>query len=252
MTPKPNPVEEARERLGKLATDLGKYYADYADALTWGGPTIHPQHPVDYRRAFTAAADLRTLLDAARGSGGVEGATDYARQRDLMAQALGEVLVAVGMVRADAWLTGPELLLAAETYTQAASDGSAPPVGLGEDMESQSCPSAHVADATATETPCDLEEAVRLAEIGEYLFDAKSFAAGDGYHEPRELSINWEWQQHKPDTYGEGALLAEATAWHASMAEDGVETQASRLRKMLARAPLPVLTSTPCQSEGES
>lgn len=98
-------------------------------------------------------------------------------------------------------------------------------------------PSAHVADATETEARCDLEEALRLAEVGEYLYDAKSFKAGDGYHEPREFSINWEWQQHKPDTYGEGALLAEAVAWHEEMRAEGIETQAYRLRRSLAAAP---------------
>lgn len=36
-------------------------------------------------------------------------------QRDLLAQALGKLLVAQGMVRPDAQLTGPELLLAADT-----------------------------------------------------------------------------------------------------------------------------------------
>ena len=37
-------------------------------------------------------------------------------QRDLLGDALGRLLVAIGMTRADAPLTGPELLLAAETY----------------------------------------------------------------------------------------------------------------------------------------
>lgn len=36
-------------------------------------------------------------------------------QRNLLAQALGKLLVAIGMTRPDAPLTGPELLLAAET-----------------------------------------------------------------------------------------------------------------------------------------
>lgn len=106
----------------------------------------------------------------------------------------------------------------------------------GERVHPDPNPSAHVApqgSATATEALCDLEEAIRLAEIGEYLYDAKAFVAGDGHHEPREFSINWEWQQHKPNTFGEGALLAEATAWHNEMCETGIETQAARLRRVL-------------------
>jgi hypothetical protein len=39
-------------------------------------------------------------------------------QRDLLAAALGKVLVHYGIVRADAELTGPELLLAAETAVE--------------------------------------------------------------------------------------------------------------------------------------
>jgi hypothetical protein len=108
-------------------------------------------------------------------------------------------------------------------------------VGGEEGGSSSASLPAHPAIAAATVKPCDLEEAIRLAEVGEYLFDAKSFVAGDGYHEPRELSINWEWQQSAPNTYGEGALLAEATAWHESLREDGIETQAARLRRLLTR-----------------
>lgn len=39
-------------------------------------------------------------------------------QRDLLAAALGKVLIHYGIVRADAELTGPELLLAAETAVE--------------------------------------------------------------------------------------------------------------------------------------
>ena len=81
----------------------------------------------------------------------------------------------------------------------------------------------------------DVEEALRLAEVGEYLYDEKAFSAGNGYDEPREFSICWDWQQSKPDEYGQGVLLAEAVAWHREMAADGIETQANKLRAELTR-----------------
>lgn len=77
-----------------------------------------------------------------------------------------------------------------------------------------------------------VEEAIRLAEIGEYLFN-RSYSYGNGYDEPREFGIEWQWQQSKPDEFGEGALLAEATKWHSDMAEDGIVTEASKLRSAL-------------------
>lgn len=79
----------------------------------------------------------------------------------------------------------------------------------------------------------DLEEAVRLCEVGEYLYDAKSYSHGDGYSEPREFGIAWDWQQSKPDEYGQGVLLAEANRWHDDMAADGAVTQARKLRAAL-------------------
>lgn len=81
----------------------------------------------------------------------------------------------------------------------------------------------------------DVEEALRLAEVGEYLYDEKAFSAGNGYDEPREFSICWDWQQSKPNEYGQGVLLAEAVAWHREMAADGIETQANKLRAELTR-----------------
>lgn len=78
-----------------------------------------------------------------------------------------------------------------------------------------------------------VEEALRLAEVGEYLYDAKSYAYGDGQTEPREYGIEWQWQQSKPGEYGQGVLLAEAVKWHADMAEDGHETEASKLRRIV-------------------
>lgn len=41
------------------------------------------------------------------------------RRMALLAHALGDVLIAVGLVRADAAMTGPDLLLAADTYCRA-------------------------------------------------------------------------------------------------------------------------------------
>lgn len=78
-----------------------------------------------------------------------------------------------------------------------------------------------------------IEEAVRLAEIGEYLYDHQSFSAGNGYDEPREFSINWEWQQSKPHEYGQGVLLAEAAKWHDELVADGMPTVASKLRTLV-------------------
>lgn len=74
-----------------------------------------------------------------------------------------------------------------------------------------------------------VEEALRLTEIGEYLYN-RSYSYGDGRTEPREYGIEWQWQQSKPDEFGEGALLAEATRWHNEMAQDGISTEASKLR----------------------
>ena len=42
-------------------------------------------------------------------------------QRDLLGEALGMVLIKVGMLRADAQISGPELLMAAETFCELAA-----------------------------------------------------------------------------------------------------------------------------------
>lgn len=55
---------------------------------------------------FHKAADIPTL----------SGADDALHQRNLLGEALGKVLVAAGMIRPDVDLTGPELLLAADTF----------------------------------------------------------------------------------------------------------------------------------------
>lgn len=79
-----------------------------------------------------------------------------------------------------------------------------------------------------------LEEAIRLAEIGEYLYN-RAYSYGNGYDEPREFGIEWQWQQSKPNEFGQGALLAEATKWHSDMAEDDIVTEASKLRSEIEK-----------------
>jgi hypothetical protein len=82
-----------------------------------------------------------------------------------------------------------------------------------------------------------LEEAVRLVEVGEYLYDAKSYSHGDGYSEPREYGIEWHWQQSQPNEYGQGVLLAEANRWHDEMLADSeMQTEARKLRTTIAEA----------------
>lgn len=81
----------------------------------------------------------------------------------------------------------------------------------------------------------DLEEAMRLAEIGEYLYN-RSYSYGNGYDEPREFGIEWEWQQSKPNEFGQGVLLAEAVKWHSDMAEDGIVTEATKLRSSIEKS----------------
>lgn len=86
--------------------------------------------------------------------------------------------------------------------------------------------------APAAEPVADLEEAIRLAEIGEFLY-SHAYSYGDGYTEPREYGIEWQWQQTEPNTYGQGALLAASTRWHEEQAEDGTVTEAAKLRSHL-------------------
>lgn len=85
-------------------------------------------------------------------------------------------------------------------------------------------------DAAASE---DIEEALRLAEVGEYLYNDCTYEYGDGYEEPLEFGIEWSWGQSKPDTYGQGQLLVEAVKWHADQAADGIETEATKLRRII-------------------
>lgn len=80
-----------------------------------------------------------------------------------------------------------------------------------------------------------LEEAIRLAEVGEYLLNACLYIGGDGYAEPRELGIEWQWQKSAPDQYGQGMLLAAATKWHDEQAEDGIVTEARKLRAAISQ-----------------
>jgi len=90
-----------------------------------------------------------------------------------------------------------------------------------------------------------MEEAIRYAEIGEYLYSACAYSHGDGYTEPREYGIEWQWQQSKPDEYGQGTLLAASTAWHNEQAADGSPTEATKLRAALS-------ASNPAKEGGEA
>ena len=78
----------------------------------------------------------------------------------------------------------------------------------------------------------EVEEALRRAEIGDYLYD-HAYQYGDGQSDPREFGIEWHWQQSKPNEFGQGVLLAEAVAWHECMSEDGAETEAYKLRAFI-------------------
>lgn len=99
----------------------------------------------------------------------------------------------------------------------------------------------------------DFEEAVLLAEIGEFLYSARAYSYGNGQTEPREYGIDWQWQQSKPDEYGQGVLLAEATKWHDEQAEGGAITEARKLRAALLPAPPepPVPDEDPPRVDGE-
>lgn len=82
--------------------------------------TIFTTDPPKYEHACNACG-VRKALDRTYPYSKVtykEGETleTAQRQRGLLAEALGKVLVAAGMVRADAAMTGPELLLAADTF----------------------------------------------------------------------------------------------------------------------------------------
>lgn len=79
-----------------------------------------------------------------------------------------------------------------------------------------------------------VEEGLRLAEVGEYLYNECAYSYGDGRTEPREYGIEWQWQQAKPDEYGQGELLAASTKWHAEQAADGIGTEATKLRDTIA------------------
>ncbi|PSJ60804.1 hypothetical protein [Pseudaminobacter soli (ex Li et al. 2025)] len=85
-----------------------------------------------------------------------------------------------------------------------------------------------------------LEEAMRLAEVGEYLYNECAYSYGDGYTEPREYGIEWQWQQSKPDEFGQGHLLAAATKWHGEQLEGGAETEATKLRAAISSLHMPV------------
>lgn len=78
----------------------------------------------DERTPF-ASVDLEAAMNQLGWHRGTDGeialTAQMTNQRDLLARALGDLLVAIGMTRADAPLTGPELLLAAETAIEHAN-----------------------------------------------------------------------------------------------------------------------------------
>lgn len=64
-----------------------------------------------------------------------------------------------------------------------------------------------------------LKEVLRDAELGNFLRERCAYSYGNGYSEPREYSIAWEWQQRTPND-SSGAALAEQIAEHfANVAE---------------------------------
>lgn len=81
-----------------------------------------------------------------------------------------------------------------------------------------------------------LEGVLPDAELGAFLRDRCSSEYGDGYTQPFELTIQWDWQQSKPYTGGWGALQDDVDQWLAELREDGVETAASRARAALGDA----------------
>jgi hypothetical protein len=107
---------------------------------------------------------------------------------------------------------------------------------VGEDHNSDHV-EASASACLPTDTARGVEEALRLAEVGEYLLERCAVAYGDGQLDPRELTIAWEWQQTKPGEYGRGVLLAETTAWHEAQRADGFETEAYKLRAALTSPP---------------
>ena len=55
-------TDDIYEPLDALMKDLEKWEHDEEDAKTWGGPTIHPQHPIDPKRAREVTRVLKKLL----------------------------------------------------------------------------------------------------------------------------------------------------------------------------------------------
>ncbi|USN14032.1 hypothetical protein KABACHOK_01960 [Brevundimonas phage vB_BpoS-Kabachok] len=87
------------------------------------GDTVYTSAPPKYEHVCSACGS-RVALDRTypyarttyRDAGSLEQSQDRLK---MLGQALGQVLVAAGMIRADVDMTGPELLLAAEDYCRA-------------------------------------------------------------------------------------------------------------------------------------
>lgn len=65
-----------------------------------------------------------------------------------------------------------------------------------------------------------LKEVLPWAEMGFFLWDARSFTAGDRQTEPEERTIEWQWQQARPDDYGMTAMRADVEKFLADLTED--------------------------------
>lgn len=79
-----------------------------------------------------------------------------------------------------------------------------------------------------------------FAEVGEYLTESCTYSYGDGYTQPYEYGIDWQWQQSSPDlTHGPFALQADVDAWIKDQTESAKEDEVECvLESVKARAAL--------------
>lgn len=80
-----------------------------------------------------------------------------------------------------------------------------------------------------------LADVLPYAERGAYLSEKCAFEYGDGYTQPYELTISWEWQQSKPYTGGWGALRSDTEAWVSELRESEADVAVVRARSALER-----------------
>ena len=69
-----------------------------------------------------------------------------------------------------------------------------------------------------------LKSVMPWAEMGFYLWDACSFTAGDGYTQPHERTIEWQWQQVMPDDHDGSSMRADVEKFLAELTEDAEAT----------------------------